>query len=257
MTTPRSRSVRARLLLCTAAIAALGAQTLVAPATAQAAAPALPVAQASPASATSSATASHYTFLGLQPDGWNPIRWNPCVPTITYKINLDGAPRSELTAMLKAVATVKAATHLPLRYGGTTTVMPTLRSEADGSMVSTARANIVIAFARPGTGRGRSDILKNDNKSRGGINWASFYGPDGLGLRASAGVVVITWSHLALPPVVRRAIYLHELAHAMGLGHVTDRSQLMYPMVSVYSFGRGDLAGLARVGAHPGCLSST
>ena len=43
----------------------------------------------------------------------------------------------------------------------------------------------------------------------------------------------------------------------MGLGHVTDRTQLMYPTVSVYRFGRGDLAGLARVGAYAGCLSST
>ena len=254
MTTPRSRSVRARLLLCTAAIVALGAQTLAAPATARAAAPGLPVARVSTASST---TTSHYTFLGVQPDGWSPIRWNPCVSTITYKVNLGGAPRSELTAMLKAVATVKAATHLPLRYGGTTTVMPTLRSEADGSMVRNARADIVIAFARPGTGRGRTDILQNDNMSRGGMYWQSFSGPDGLGLRASAGVVVITWNHLAQPPVVRQAIYLHELAHAMGLGHVTDRSQLMYPKVSVHTFGRGDLAGLARVGAYTGCLSST
>jgi hypothetical protein len=253
VTSPRSRSVRARILLCSAAIAALGAQTLVAPATARAAAPRLPAAQGS----TASTTASHYTFLGVQPDGWNPIRWNPCVRSITYKINLDGAPRSQLTAMLKAVATVKAATRLPLRYGGTTTVMPTLRSEADGSMVRNARADIVIAFARPGTGRGRTDILQNDNKSRGGIYWQSFTGPDGLGLRASAGVVVITWNHLAQPPAVRQAIYLHELAHAMGLGHVTDRSQLMYPQVSVRTFGRGDLAGLARVGARTGCLSSS
>ena len=253
MTTSWSVSARARLLLCSAAVAALVAQALVVPVAARAVAPPI----SAPLVASTSTSTSHYAFLGLQPDGRNPIRWNPCVPTITYKINLGGAPRSELTAMLRAVATVKAATHLPLRYGGTTTVMPTLRSEFDGSMVRNARANIVIAFARPGTGRGRSDILRNDNKSRGGISWQSFNAPDGLGFRASAGVVVITWNHLALAPVVRQAVYLHEIAHAMGLGHVTDRSQLMYPVVSVHKFGRGDLAGLARVGAYTGCLSST
>jgi predicted Zn-dependent protease len=57
--------------------------------------------------------------------------------------------------------------------------------------------------------------------------------------------------------VVRQAIYLHELAHALGLGHVNDRSQLMNPTVSVYRFGRGDLAGLARLGGYMGCLSAS
>lgn len=49
---------------------------------------------------------------------------------------------------------------------------------------------------------------------------------------------------------VVRAIVLHELGHLVGLGHVTDATQLMYPegQPGVTDFGAGDLAGLAALG---------
>lgn len=46
-------------------------------------------------------------------------------------------------------------------------------------------------------------------------------------------------------------ILLHELGHAMGLAHVTDQAQLMYPSTWIGTADRyqaGDRAGLARVG---------
>ena len=49
---------------------------------------------------------------------------------------------------------------------------------------------------------------------------------------------------------VVRGIVLHELGHLVGLGHVTDTTQLMYPQsqAGVTGFGSGDLAGLAALG---------
>ena len=50
---------------------------------------------------------------------------------------------------------------------------------------------------------------------------------------------------------------LHELGHAMGLNHVTDPRQLMYPVImsrSRAAYGPGDLAGLRRLGRTQGCL---
>jgi hypothetical protein len=47
----------------------------------------------------------------------------------------------------------------------------------------------------------------------------------------------------------QRAIVLHELAHVVGLGHVTSPTELMYPSTSKQArFGPGDLEGLAMLG---------
>ncbi len=50
-------------------------------------------------------------------------------------------------------------------------------------------------------------------------------------------------------------VLLHELAHAVALGHVLDPTQVMYPQTtnSESQYGAGDLAGLAALGAAAGC----
>jgi len=46
-----------------------------------------------------------------------------------------------------------------------------------------------------------------------------------------------------------RAIIQHELAHLLGLDHVDDVTQLMWPEGSaVVDFAAGDLSGLDRLG---------
>jgi hypothetical protein len=47
-----------------------------------------------------------------------------------------------------------------------------------------------------------------------------------------------------------QAVLMHELGHVVGLDHVTDASQLMYPAATgVTEWGEGDLEGLALAGA--------
>jgi hypothetical protein len=50
-----------------------------------------------------------------------------------------------------------------------------------------------------------------------------------------------------------RGIVLHELGHLVGLAHVEDGEQLMYPQArrEVSDFAPGDLTGLAVLGAAP------
>ncbi|MGJ9411746.1 matrixin family metalloprotease [Aeromicrobium sp. CF4.19] len=45
-----------------------------------------------------------------------------------------------------------------------------------------------------------------------------------------------------------RAVLLHELAHLVGLDHVDDTDELMYPTSGPLEWGPGDLAGLEALG---------
>ena len=60
------------------------------------------------------------------------------------------------------------------------------------------------------------------------------------------------WSSIGPGPVL-----LHELAHAVGLDHVNDTTQLMNAFASASgptTYGAGDLTGLWQVGAAAGCF---
>ena len=50
---------------------------------------------------------------------------------------------------------------------------------------------------------------------------------------------------------VARSIVLHELGHLIGLAHVDDEQQLMFPEArrEVPDFAAGDLTGLAALGS--------
>jgi hypothetical protein len=55
------------------------------------------------------------------------------------------------------------------------------------------------------------------------------------------------WAHLLL----------HEIGHLVGLGHVEDPGQVMYPVAgpgAPTAYGPGDRAGLSRLGTAAGCL---
>jgi hypothetical protein len=53
-------------------------------------------------------------------------------------------------------------------------------------------------------------------------------------------------------------VLLHELAHAVGLGHVADETQLMNAVATPNSpttYAAGDLEGLWELGAAAGCTA--
>jgi hypothetical protein len=54
---------------------------------------------------------------------------------------------------------------------------------------------------------------------------------------------------------IARSIVMHEFGHLVGLDHVNDPSQIMYPSTTEQvAFGPGDLEGLRRLGNGP-CFS--
>ena len=51
-------------------------------------------------------------------------------------------------------------------------------------------------------------------------------------------------------PQAEEAVVLHEMGHVLGLGHVQDPSQIMFPTSQGQTdYGAGDLAGLAKLGS--------
>ena len=61
------------------------------------------------------------------------------------------------------------------------------------------------------------------------------------------------------PGATRGNLLLHEMGHLVGLDHVTDPNQIMYPSLSGQApngYGAGDRNGLAHVGSGGGCLKA-
>ena len=182
-------------------------------------------------------------------DNGTTVRWNPCDGPIGVRVN---APVDALPDVLAALAMARTATGLDLRYEGTTSFVP-----RDGVAQP---ADLVIAWAT----RAQSDLWSSGaigvggwtarGTSSGGATW---------NWRISSGFVIVDPAASVAPGfgrgATRGSLLLHEIAHALGLGHVNDVLQVMNPVLtsSAYgTYGAGDLTGLRAVGAAQGCTAA-
>jgi hypothetical protein len=192
----------------------------------------------------SAPTAGSHGFLYRLVDG-SFARWNPCKP-ISYRVNYAGAPafaRSEVDA---AVARVEAATGIDLvdlgDLGG-----------ADGnSGIAPAGVDAVIAFVSPAENQSIVNVA--------GLGGGGYAAPwNGAGARVVSGFVLINETlgfTEGLGPSGLQGLLLHELGHMMGLDHVQDLGEVMYPVMHAVpnGYGPGDRQGLWHLGAAQGCL---
>jgi len=190
--------------------------------------------------------------------GAAPRRWNPC-STIHYVTELGAAPAYAPDDLQAALVQVSAATGLHFVDDGTTTVWPGTGSEFDSAGHPKP---VVIAWATPeqsahlGTLPGE---VAGSELGRAGPG--SLVDPvTGHGVYVT-GMVVIDSRAAALPPGfgpgALGVVLLYELGHLVGLGHVSDPTQVMNPDLVPSkdgTYGAGDLAGLARLGAASRCL---
>ncbi len=184
------------------------------------------------------------------------VRWDPCAAPITVRINTRAVPRGQRRSVVHltrvAVHRLAQASGLRFRYRGHTADVPS------SSNLGTQPADLVVAFVDP------------DQTDFPLAGWTAGYGGTlyHTGLTSAApvitqGFVVIDqpqtarWSHSTHQRgITLEALLLHELGHAVGLDHVSDRGQVMAPELTSATpprYAAGDLAGLREVGKAAGC----
>lgn len=231
----------------------------------------LPVALMAAVSATApqaaqGAAATYKLTYATLPNGTKQVvRWNGCQTAITYKVNLAAIPSSRRNAVLAdtktALAQVSASTGFKFAYKGGTTEVPRV-----GSMPKQT-AELVIAYTWPSK---TNYSLAGSTLGQGGLyyGWVSrtVNGKTTYTVAAQRGFVVIDAPQMlsqlssGVGTGVRRTNLLtHELGHAMGLQHVSDTHQQMYPVLRSTSpklYYSGDRSGLVKVGKSAGCVNT-
>ncbi len=189
-----------------------------------------------------------YQFMLSQPGSSAPVAYDPCRP-IHLVINERTAPPNGTQLLTNALAAVSTATGLQFVIDGSTTEEPSMdRPQFQPERYGDVWAPVLVAWTDPTVitelagevaGLAGSSSIELDSRSvylSGSVNL------DGPQLTEA----------MTSPNGVEEAqsVVLHEFGHLVGLDHVTDQSQLMYPSTSagVVTFASGDLIGLNKLG---------
>ena len=189
-----------------------------------------------------------YGFAAVQDDGVSPVAWSPCRP-IHYVVNADGAPAGFDAAVDAAFAELSDLTGLVFVDDGATGEDPVGGREAYlPEQYGDRWAPVLIAVAEDdevpyleGETAGVAYTYRVRGVSSGLwhlVTGSVFVDRDAFGLRSGTNRAP-SWL----------GILRHELGHLVGLNHVDDPGQLMYPVTStVRTYASGDRTGLALLG---------
>ena len=215
-----------------------------------------------------------YSFMYPGPDRCRPARFNPCEP-IHYVLNPALAPPGGVADARAAIAQVSRATGITFIEDAMTneTIVGGNRNPYQPERYGPRWAPVLIVWERTGSGQSGEQAAGRGGPyvdRRGGVITSGV-----VGLNVDAVTDRRTGAHpadgfragrLGVGPIGPEGVtwgrvLLHELAHVMGLGHSSDRAQLMYPeateqTTTVAEYGRGDLAGLRLLGREAGCLQA-
>jgi hypothetical protein len=177
--------------------------------------------------------------------GTDPVGWDPC-EEIRYRVNPAGEPPGGRELIDRAITRVSQATGLAFEDEGDTDERP-----FPGGVKLFGRPDpVVIGWGAPT----EYPELAAQVAGIGGAVAES--GSNGRVHYVSGGVVLdveaFTPAAVAQQPGIMEAIVLHELAHVVGLAHVSEPMELMFTdNTGQTSFGPGDREGLARLRSLP------
>jgi len=190
-----------------------------------------------------------HEFMALQDDGVTPVAYDPCRP-VHYVIRPDNAPSGGDQLVQDAVARISEVTGLRFVYDGPTDEPPADHREPfQPDRYGDRWAPVLITWD---TVAENADLAA-DTAGLGGSIPVRRRGDPSVFVTGAVALDAQQLTDVLARPGgagVARAIVLHELGHVVGLGHVSDPTQLMYPQTSdVLDLGAGDLAGLAVLGS--------
>jgi hypothetical protein len=194
-----------------------------------------------------SVTSQSYKFLVVNDDG-SPVGYSPCRP-LHYVVNETLAPEGAAHLVHDAIRTIASATGITFIHDGETAEEPS--GERDPYQPGTYGdrwAPLLISWTTPEA----APKLKGQVIGTGGSTHYSFNGgPKSFvtgSLELDAPQIDL---ELERPDGAQyaTAVILHELGHVMGLEHVDDPVQLMYPEIGTPDgLAAGDLSGLRELG---------
>lgn len=193
------------------------------------------------------APSDSFEFLATNDDG-TPVGYSPCRP-LHYVVNAALAPAGAENLVEDAVGTISRATGIRFINDGPSTEAPSEdRDPYQPERYGERWAPLLIAWTTPEA----SPKLKGQVIGTGGSTHYSFDGGAKTFVTGSLDLDApqIT-GELERPQgsAYATAVILHELSHVMGLEHVDDPRQLMYPEIGTPDgLAAGDLNGLYQLG---------
>jgi hypothetical protein len=188
-------------------------------------------------------------FIAFQADGVTPVAYDPCRP-VHYVVRPDNAPAGGEEVVHEAFARLSEVTGLRFVHDGGSAEAATVgRRIFQPEIYGDRWAPVLVAWET----EEQNPALAGDTVGQAGSVAVS------LGDGPQAFVTgTVSLDAGRMPEILSfrdgtetaRAIVLHELGHLVGLGHVDDPEQLMYPEArrEVPDFAPGDLTGLAVLG---------